>query len=270
MNRAGGKLLKAARSERARVCFALLLFGLALARALWPEQLGARIDAVTLSLLAATLLVLLAPIENLTNIKLAGIELVLSSAQVRGALEGALDRVTSASLREWLWNNKDKVAVAAGSRVLWVDDYPNEVLGERRILRALGVEVIPASTTEAAIALLREDADFDLLVTDVYRPGESYLATGFERSAEGTNFIVRLRSGGVPELVDIPYASRIPTIVYAAFNAEGLAYYTAPLADLHPKPLVTNDVLSLLQGAIDLLGAARVEPIKTPARKTPR
>ena len=270
MNQTRSRFLRAAQSAPVRLSLALLLLALAVVRLVPNYGLGDRIDLVTLAFLASAAVVVFVPLENATTVKVAGVELVLASPQVRGALQGALDRVSNLALQNWLWDHPDQVEAVPGSRVLWIDDYPNEVLGERRILRALGVEVVAASSTEAAVAVLREDADFDLLISDIQRlGGTSYLQTGFRRGAEGTNFVIRLRNGQVPELSDVPIARKLPVIIYAAFPPDGLVEFTAPLKALKPEPDVTNEAAALVRTAVLRLAEARAAPIEAPAKKVP-
>jgi CheY-like chemotaxis protein len=72
--------------------------------------------------------------------------------------------------------------------VLWVDDKPHTILGERRLLRALGVTVISAKNSEEALAILEQDNDFDVLISDVQRRGKC-----FEKVTDGGAVVRRGR-----------------------------------------------------------------------------
>ena len=58
-----------------------------------------------------------------------------------------------------------------GVRLLWVDDSPESLIPQRRLLRRLGIEVITVKSTEAAVAELTRDGDFALIVQDRLRDG---------------------------------------------------------------------------------------------------
>ncbi|MGG7564967.1 response regulator [Rhodovulum sp. DZ06] len=80
-----------------------------------------------------------------------------------------------------------------GRRVLWVDDRPHGNAAEARTLRALGMEVETARSTEAALAQLKE-VGADLVISDMGRPespraGYDLLAA-MRDSGDETPFII--------------------------------------------------------------------------------
>jgi CheY-like chemotaxis protein len=58
----------------------------------------------------------------------------------------------------------------AGARLLWVDDHPEWSLGERQILRALGIRVFAALANDEALDLAK-NTQFDLVISDIDRGG---------------------------------------------------------------------------------------------------
>jgi len=58
-----------------------------------------------------------------------------------------------------------------GVRLLWVDDRPESLIPQRRLLRRLGIEVVTVESTETAVAELSRDGDFVLIVQDRLRNG---------------------------------------------------------------------------------------------------
>ena len=62
--------------------------------------------------------------------------------------------------------------VLNGARVLWIDDYPENNIWERRMLEELGVACITAETTRSAAALL-EAEPIDLIISDIARSGNT-------------------------------------------------------------------------------------------------
>lgn len=82
------------------------------------------------------------------------------------------------------------------TRVLWVDDNPDNNLYETIALERLGRLVTKATSTDAAERYLRA-LDFDLIITDLGRGGDPHA---------GRDLIRRIRAGG----------RRLPVIVYTA------------------------------------------------------
>jgi CheY-like chemotaxis protein len=252
-----------------RYAVAAILTFLVLARMIF-SPFAERVDNVSLILLGAVAILLLLPIERLTGLTVGSVAVVLDSPQVAGALTASLDRVADRALRRRLDELPADLALLPGARVLWIDDHPSEVVGERRILRALGVEVITATSSEQAIETLVRDSDFDLLVTDVQRKGgHSHERAGGIPLHEGVNLVVALRSGQVPELADVPSARAIRVLFYAAYDRARLAEFTRRARELDPESDSTNDLENLIVKAVRQLAEARRRPIEAPVRKTP-
>lgn len=55
------------------------------------------------------------------------------------------------------------------TRVLWVDDNPSNNVSETAALRRLGAEVFQVRSTEEAVAAIRENPDWDLIISDLAR-----------------------------------------------------------------------------------------------------
>jgi hypothetical protein len=61
--------------------------------------------------------------------------------------------------------------VLRGSRLLWVDDYPEGNIWEHDCLTALGANVKTVETTRSALACIEREG-FDLILSDVAREGD--------------------------------------------------------------------------------------------------
>lgn len=61
---------------------------------------------------------------------------------------------------------------AARSRILWVDDRPNNNIHERESLEALGVTFALANSTEQALQLLKTES-FNAIISDMGRPPDA-------------------------------------------------------------------------------------------------
>lgn len=73
-----------------------------------------------------------------------------------------------------------------GQSLLWVDDNPLGNLYERRALEAVGLRITQATSTEAALKLLRSKR-YALVISDMHRPGD-------ERA--GFTLLEAMRAGG--------------------------------------------------------------------------
>ena len=125
-----------------------------------------------------------------------------------------LDRIENKQLKNQLSKLGDELQSARGSRVLWIDDKPHNLIGARRLLRALGIQVMSATSSTSAEHILNIDNDFDLIITDVQRLGDSHAVVGGEPIHEGVNFVIRLRQHSDPII------KSLPVIFYAAYPVD--------------------------------------------------
>lgn len=248
-----------------RLAAAALLLSLAILRAVFHPHLTGLMDSVFFSLVGGGLALVLIPIERLTSVKAAGFELSLAQPQIAGAIAGlGLDRIQSDELRAKLSKLKDLLPTIRGSRVLWVDDRPQNILGERRVLRALGVDVTSAISSRMAEETLLVDNDFDLMISDIQREGDSYESTGGEPIHEGVNFILKLRTQH-----DDPVVKSMPVIFYAAYDREQLVAFTRRVRELPPEAQIADSIHELLPKVVSILAESRSEPIVSASKKTP-
>jgi CheY-like chemotaxis protein len=240
------------------------LLVIALLRAMYP-QLVTSMDSVFLGLVAAALILILIPLKNLRSLKAAGIEVTIESPQVKGAVGSLkLDRLENQKLRSKLEALAPVLGVVNGARVLWIDDRPEKVTGERRLLRALGVVVANAISSDSALEILKTDNDFDLIVTDIQREGDYYKITDGVKIHDGVNFITWLRT----ECKD-PIAKEIPVIFYAAYDWQRLVDFTRPARELTPEASISNSVLDFVPKVVHQIIVARSTPIQSPESKIP-
>ena len=65
-------------------------------------------------------------------------------------------------------------AISRGKRILWVDDHPvnNEIA--TRVLKQAGLKIYTALSTDEAVSMLDRDAEaFDVIISDMGRPGNA-------------------------------------------------------------------------------------------------
>lgn len=158
-----------------KIILSLFIFSLAgiYAYFLYYEKISIKLDSTFLILIILGALIHLIDWKSITTFKAAGIELTLNEPIVAGALHGlkiieGKDRI---KLGKKLLSLEPKIKKAKGSRILWIDEHPKGIIGERRLMRALGIEIVTAKDSESAQHKIEEDGDFDLIISDVQRIG---------------------------------------------------------------------------------------------------
>ncbi len=148
--------------------FGFLALVLAVLRLLDIKSLSLQIDNTFLLLFMLAIILFIIPLEKIKAFKAAGVEFELINSNLQGALEGlALRPVENKQISETISSLKDKIELVKNGRILWIDDKPHEILGERRLFRALGLEIITANEQKAAKKILELDNDFDLIISDI-------------------------------------------------------------------------------------------------------
>ena len=145
-----------AKTEMPQLVAAIVLIGLAIARLLLPE-FASRTDATFFTLVTVALALLVIPLKSIKTLKAGGVELSLNAPHVQCAIDSLKlnpDENTT-ELRNKLHVLSHLLPVVTGSRLLWIDDRPETIIGERRLLRALGVTVVPATSSDRACEILR-------------------------------------------------------------------------------------------------------------------
>lgn len=243
---------------------ASLLITVALSRAVWPP-LASRTDNTFLVLLGAAITLALVPLDKVKSFKAGGFEILLESPQVQGALSSLkIESVQSVRLRARLDMLGDLLPVIRNARVIWVDDRQENILAERRLLRALGITVVTANSTEQALEIMQADNDFDLIISDVQRSGDTYKVTAGVKIHEGVNFVQWLRTSHPDQGI-----RQLPAIFYAAYDWPRLVKFTEPARRTLPEPEISNSVADFIPKVIIRLAESRIKPIQTPDSKEP-
>jgi CheY-like chemotaxis protein len=94
----------------------------------------------------------------------------------------------------------DTPAAAAHKLVLWVDDRPDNNIGERAAMEEYNIRFVLAKSTEEAITLMKSSAPFDAIISDMGRPPDA---------RAGYTFLKAVRDSG----------SRVPYFIYAGSRA---------------------------------------------------
>lgn len=256
--------MKSTRDTAIRASVAIAIILIALFRIVFFEFAKARIDDTSLLLLALAIVVYFVPWDRLRSFKAAGLEVTIDLPQVNAAVDAIeLDRVENEKLRQSIKAISPLLPRIRNAHVLWIDDKPHEILGERRLLRALGVNITPANSSEVADKILEADNDFDLIITDVQRLGRGHPETGTADIHEGVNFIIQLRKRENRVL------RSMPVVFYAAYDWTRLEKFTRPARLLRPEPRITNSIDDLVTESVRQLADSRTHPLKVNAKKAP-
>ena len=251
--------------HKKQIYIAVIVIALAFARLIFHAPLSPRMDAVFFTVIGVGLVLLLVPIRYLRTFKAGGFEFSLDQPHVQSAISGLdLGRVKNERIVADLTKLKDELILVRGSRVLWIDDHPHTVVAERRLLRALGVDVVTASSSSEAERTLESDNDFDLIITDIQRAGDHFRETGGIDIHDGVNFIVHLRKDHTD-----PVIAKLPVIFYAAYDADRLFEFTAPASALYWNTGAVNSEEDLIPKAVKVLAHSRSTPIVGREKKTP-
>ena len=250
----------------AKILLSSIILIFAVLRLIFFDIVGERMDPVFLLLVTIAILIPLIPWSRLKHIKTSVIELELDQSQVKGAIEGmivdpkkfGIEGIEGLhkEIEELLKKESPQIKKSKGSRILWIDDRPHNVIGERRLLRALGIEVVTAISSEKAEQVLTEDNDFDLIISDVQRIGDYFEKTGGIEYHDGVNYIVVLRRN------EDPVIRSLPVVFYAAYPWDRLVEYTRIARETQPEPKISNSLIDFLGKVIEVLSETRSKPTR--------
>ena len=228
------------------------------AYARWEEKTFApeNVDATILTLIITAALALILPWERLRHFKAGDVEIQLDQPSIQGALTGMLDAQPQ-QIKELLNRLASKLEQARGGRVLWIEDKPHNVVGERRFLRALGIDVVTAmpdiTDPGPILKTIEEDNDFDLIISDVQWLGESNNAT-----YGGMQLIKKLR-----DQHDDPVIRALPVIFYTAYTPAQLEDITRSAGmERALRVEYCHSIESLVRQTIVAIAETRSNPIK--------
>ncbi len=243
-----------------KLAISVVAVGLAIYRVKDPAGSKIWLDSTFILLLTIPPLAFLFPWYRLQTFKAVGIELILESQSARGAIAGLeMSASDNREIRRTLYKLREAIEDSKGSRILWIDDHPDGILGERRILRALGVQVVSANSTNSAKNILEEDNDFDLVISDMQRKSEPESKYG---RYGGIEYIKRLRSG------NDPVSANLPVVFYTAYRPDQVETIldqisARNLSDIH----FCYSVEGLLKKVFVILPVARAEVMRVKSKK---
>ena len=122
-------------------------------------------------------------LPNLSGFKVMGVEFSFVQASITQAIDLAEKskefpgvEITETERQRVLNRVKKNAGLFRGRRILWIDDFPESPLNERKMLQSLMVDIDMATSTELAEKMLHaKDKKYDLILSDIKR-GEDKLA----------------------------------------------------------------------------------------------
>jgi CheY-like chemotaxis protein len=245
-------------NKSTKVALSLILIVLVILRWVFTDIANTLLDTTALTLIISAILLYVIPWENLRTFKAAGFELTLDQSQVKGALGNlGLDKVKHKLLLEQLSRLDAELQSIRGAKVLWIDDIPHKLIGVRRLLRALGIQIVSAPSSKIAAEILDSDNDFDLIITDIQRYEDSSLGSESHISLDGVDFIVEIRKH------QDPIIRAMPVVFYAAYEWDRLVLFTRPARETQPEPDISNTVSDFIPKVIKRLAISRAIPISS-------
>ncbi len=250
-------------TKSTKVVLSLLLIILVIARWIFYDIASTRLDTVALTLIISAILLYIIPWENLRTFKAGGIELSLEQSQVKSAIDSlSLDKDKQKIIGQ-LSRLDVELQLVRGAKVLWIDDKPHKLIGVRRLLRALGIQIVSATSSPMAKDILETDNDFDLIITDIQRYEHNLAKRENNITLDGVDFIVKLREHKDPTI------RALPVVFYAAYDWERLVLFTRPAREKQPEPDISNSVSDFIPKVVKRLASSRAMPIKYDEEKEP-
>jgi len=251
-----GKLKKIQKSA------AVIIFLLAIIRLFNIENLNNLMDDTFILLLFVSIIVFLIPLDKISRLKAGGVEIELFESKVANAVSG-IDKkeIENELLKNEILKRSEIIESIKGSRILWIDDTPLSVLGERRVFRALGFEIHSANNKEVALELLDRDIDFDLIISDI-----QWLSNPDDRNSVFYGGIELCRE--IKQRYDKMPISKVKTIFYTSYEIDQIKIIQNQ-TDFSTIDNVTicYTIIELFITVINSLKEINEKPIKVPSQK---
>ena len=243
-------------NQSTKVVLSVLLIILVIFRWIFYDIASTRLDTVALTLIISAILLYIIPWENLRTFKAGGIELTLEQSQVKSAIDSlGLDKDKHKLLIAQLSRLDTELQSVRGAKVLWIDDKPHKLIGVRRLLRALGIQIVSATSSKMAAEILDGDNDFDLIITDIQRYEAGPTGREDHITLDGVDYIISLRKHKDPTI------RAMPVVFYAAYDWERLVLFTRPARETQPEPDISNSVSDFIPKVVGRLATSRAIPI---------
>jgi len=125
-------------------------------------------DTIFFIVIGVVAFLVLIPLSSIKQLKAGSLEFTVNQPEIIAAIESLdLENIQNKELRTGLKRVQNLLSSVRGSRILWIDDHPEEIVALRRLFRALGITAVSAISSQAAKDTLAVDTDFDILISDV-------------------------------------------------------------------------------------------------------
>jgi len=233
-------------------------------RIVFWNDINERFDETTVTLVILSLFLILIPIENIKSLKAGGVEIELNDSQVKGAINSLdLSFADNKKIKSYISSiPSHDLKSLSGSKVLWIDDKPNSILGERRLFRALGIQITAASSLEQIKRKIFDDSDFDLIISDIQWIDEENPSGVTYGGIEAIRF---LRTELKDEVINSTHV-----IFYTAYPKSSIDLINSQTNFKEiENHSISHTILNLLETSIDKIVFSRKNPIIISSRKKP-
>jgi CheY-like chemotaxis protein len=131
-------------------------------------------------------------LPRLGGLKAGGVEILFAADSMDASIELAEKdqrwkvKVSAVDKRRVLNRVRQHLNILEGAQILWVDDYPENNINERRMFRQLETEIDIARSTQEALDILK-NGNYDVVFSDMARG---------ENTAAGLEFLEQFRKTG--------------------------------------------------------------------------
>lgn len=234
---------------------------IALIRLLNIGELHESIDNTFILLLVISIILFFVPLDSIKSFKAGGVEIELFENKVKNAIDGLeIKQIENEQLLKTILKYSKEIEIIKGSRILWIDDTPEAILGERRILRALGLEIHTSNNKETTLNLINRDTDFDLIISDIQWIKNIKSMSVFYG---GIELIQELRKSFKDETI-----GSVKTIFYTAYNENQIKTIDAQTNFLSiENTMLCFTIEELIVNVIESLKIIRERPLKVKSKK---
>jgi CheY-like chemotaxis protein len=223
--------------------------------------LNESMDNTFILLLFISLIIFFVPFANIKSLKAGGVEIEVFEKKVKNAIGGLeLKQIENEQLLNTILKYGNEIEIIKGSRILWIDDTPNAILGERRILRALGLDIHTSNNRETTLNLIDRDTDFDLIISDIQWIKDPVSKSVFYG---GIELIHELRDNFKNETI-----GSVKTIFYTSYSEQQIKTINAQTNFLSvANSSICYSIEELIVNVIESLKIISDKPLKVTSRK---
>lgn len=226
-------------------------------------DLNESMDNTFLLLLITSIIIFFIPLDSIKSFKAAGVEIELFENKVKNAIDGLdIKQIENEQLLKTILKYRNEIEVIKGSRILWIDDTPHAILGERRILRAIGLDIYSSNNRQTTLNVIERDTDFDLIISDIqWKKNIDTMSVYYG----GIELIQEIRNNFKSESI-----GSIKTIFYTSYTEQQIKIIDKQTNFLSiENSTLCFTIEELIIKVIESLKVIREKPIKVSSKKVP-